>query len=280
MSSVLWISSRVDLDPEPGRHLLDLVHFERHVWNVDVAHHRDASQSRHDLAEKLQPVAGKIGLLVRQTSDVTARPRQACDDPGADRIAGRGEHDRDVLGRLHDGESRPSARCDDDVHAASDELGGVLGVAFVAALRPAILDRHVTAVDPAELTQTTEKRRDERAPHRRRRRAEKSDRRQPPLPLRKGGCRKRQRSRTPRRAAQRTCAGSSHQTAVWLRITGAPLSRPTPHSRRCLGNSTHRACYSIAPGPSPDHRRLETPGDLDAQRRGGAAVDDQFVRRA
>jgi hypothetical protein len=49
------------------------------------------------LAQKLKTLAGRIGLLERQSGEVAARTRQANDDTGADRIHLRGKDDRDNL---------------------------------------------------------------------------------------------------------------------------------------------------------------------------------------
>ena len=45
-------------------------------------------------------------------------------------------------------EARPSRR-EDDIRLELDKLGGNLGKALVAPIRPPILDRHGTSIDPA-----------------------------------------------------------------------------------------------------------------------------------
>ena len=51
----------------------------------------------------------------------------------------------------------PGRRRDDDIDLEPDELGRNLGVAFVASLRPAILDRDGATLDPAEFAQSLHK---------------------------------------------------------------------------------------------------------------------------
>ena len=50
-----------------------------------------------------------------------------------------------------------SPRCYNDIDIAPDELGRDLGCAVGASLRPAMLDRDSTALDPAEFAQPLHK---------------------------------------------------------------------------------------------------------------------------
>src|SRR5262245_64556795 len=69
----------------------------------------------------------------------------------------------------------PHFHRDDDIDLEPDELGGDLGEAFAASLRPAILDRDVAAFDPAEFVQPLHKGGDRLADHRRRGPAKEPD---------------------------------------------------------------------------------------------------------
>jgi hypothetical protein len=75
------------------------------------------------LAQKLKTLAGRIGLLERQSGEVAARTRQANDDTGADRIHLRGKDDRDNLRGLLGREERCRGPCDDDIDLELDECG-------------------------------------------------------------------------------------------------------------------------------------------------------------
>ena len=66
--------------------------------------------SRHawrDLFEQLQPFPGHAVFTIHETGGVAARPRQALDEAGGDRIGGDREHDRHGAGRL---QQRPQGR--------------------------------------------------------------------------------------------------------------------------------------------------------------------------
>src|SRR5262249_42427488 len=62
-----------------------------------------------------------------------------------------------------------------DIDLEPDELGGDLGEAFAASLRPAILDRDVAAFDPADFVQPLHQGGDRLADHRRRGPAKEPD---------------------------------------------------------------------------------------------------------
>ena len=44
--------------------------------------------------------------ILHETGDIASWPRQAVDKPGADRIGGNREHDRDVVDLLQGGQTR------------------------------------------------------------------------------------------------------------------------------------------------------------------------------
>jgi hypothetical protein len=47
--------------------------------------------------------------------------------------------------------------CDDDLNLEPDEFGCNFGIALIASLRPPVLDRDITAIDPAEFAQPLRK---------------------------------------------------------------------------------------------------------------------------
>src|SRR5262249_30288449 len=105
-----------------------------------------------DLAQKFESLAIGLGLLERKSGSIAARPRQTCDQAGADRVPGH-ENDGDDRRRLLGGHDSDSRRCDNDINPAPDELGRDLGEALVAPLRPTILDRDGATIDPTEFAQ-------------------------------------------------------------------------------------------------------------------------------
>ena len=61
---------------------------------------RHSRQAGRDLLEQLQPFPAYAVFGGHETGDVAARPRQAFDKAGTDRIAGDREYDRHGAGRL------------------------------------------------------------------------------------------------------------------------------------------------------------------------------------
>ena len=98
-----------------------------------------------------------IRYLVRQTGDVAARSRQTRDQAGPDRVRRRREHDRDDRCRLLCREGWRGCHRDNDIDLEPDELGRDFGVALIAALCPAILNREVATLDPTEFAQPLHK---------------------------------------------------------------------------------------------------------------------------
>jgi hypothetical protein len=114
-------------------------------------------RSRGDnLTQDFESLAGKIGLLVRQSSGVAARSRQTCDQAAADRIVRQYKDDRDDRRSLPYCWGGVSVR-DNDVDLKADKLGRDFGDALGPSLRPAILDRDGVTLDPAERMQSLDK---------------------------------------------------------------------------------------------------------------------------
>jgi hypothetical protein len=108
------------------------------------------------LPQKFEPLAGKIGLLVRHSSDVAAGLRQTSDQVATDRVDPQWKDDGDDRCRLLYCGSSGSIR-DNDIGIQADKLGCDSSVALGPSLRPAILNRDGATLNPAEFTQSLHK---------------------------------------------------------------------------------------------------------------------------
>ena len=72
-----------------------------------IPNDRCALHARCDLLEQLQPFPAHAVFETDETGDVAARPRQAVDKAGPDRIGDVREHDRHGAGRLQQGVPAP-----------------------------------------------------------------------------------------------------------------------------------------------------------------------------
>ena len=61
---------------------------------------RRSRHARRDLLEQFQPFPAQAVFELHEAGGVAARPRQAIDEAGADRIGDDREHDRHGAGRL------------------------------------------------------------------------------------------------------------------------------------------------------------------------------------
>ena len=109
-------------------------------------------RSRHawrDLLEQLQPFPAQAVFESHETGGVAARPRQAVDEAGADRIDDDREHDRHRAGRL---QQRPHGRAmgQDDVRRERDQFRRVSANFGGIGRGPAGVDPHVAADAPAQ----------------------------------------------------------------------------------------------------------------------------------
>jgi hypothetical protein len=141
-----------DLKTELAGCGLGFAHIQRGVGIANICQYRQPAQTGDNLAQKLELLAGKIGLLVRQASDVAARARQARDQTGPKRVHRHCEDDGNNRCCLLCCDDRASRR-NNDIDFEPDELGRDFGITFAASLRPAILDRDGAALDPAALAQ-------------------------------------------------------------------------------------------------------------------------------
>jgi hypothetical protein len=105
--------------------------------------------ARRNLLEQLQPFPGYAEFPYHETRGVAARPRQAVDDAGADRIDAEREHDRHGAGRL---QQRPHARTgsEDDVGRECGQFRRLPANFGGTGRAPAGVDAHVTANGPTQ----------------------------------------------------------------------------------------------------------------------------------
>src|SRR5271170_5406834 len=141
-----------------------------------IKHDCQPAQTGNSLTQKFEPLAGNIGRLERQSSDVAARARKVRHEATADRIDRDCKHDGYIRGRLLECSDRASIR-DNDIDLLPHELACNLGDALGASLRPAILDCDGATLDPTEFTQSLHKSSSPWTPERSVR-AQKADRRQ------------------------------------------------------------------------------------------------------
>src|SRR5262249_11290675 len=86
--------------------------------------------------------------------EIAARTGETGDQPGRDRVAAH-KHDRDRRGGVFRRLCRRDAALSyDQVYSAVDEFGGQPWQPIVAALRPAIFDRHVFSLEISGVAQT------------------------------------------------------------------------------------------------------------------------------
>src|SRR5262249_43538954 len=88
------------------------------------------------------------------TGDVAARPTEACDQTGLDRVTAEAEDDGNRSGRGFGCERRGDAthRCDDS-HWAAYKIGRQFRQSIKVIVRPAVFDRDVAALGVAGFAQ-------------------------------------------------------------------------------------------------------------------------------
>jgi hypothetical protein len=110
--------------------------------------------------EQLKPLSADAVFKDCKAGGIAARPRQARDEAGPDRIRGLREHDRYRAGRLQQRRHNRAARGQDYVRRERDQFCRVLTNALGIACGPAVLDPHVAADSPAPFLQPLQKRAD------------------------------------------------------------------------------------------------------------------------
>ena len=68
-----------DFDAKLASCGLNLTHFQHSLGTANVSHDSQSAETGNNLAQEFESLAGSVGLLLRQASDVAARARQAGD---------------------------------------------------------------------------------------------------------------------------------------------------------------------------------------------------------
>ena len=122
---------------------------------------RRSRHARRDLLEQLQPFPADAVFEIHETGGVAARPRQAVDEAGADRIGDDDrEHDRHGAGRLQQRRHGRGAMGQNDVRRERDQFRRVSANVGGIGCGPAGVDPHVAADGPAQLRQPLQERPD------------------------------------------------------------------------------------------------------------------------
>src|SRR6516165_606628 len=75
-----------DFDAKPASHGLNLGHLQHALGKVSISYDCQPAEPGENLTQEFETLAGNIGRLSRQSSDVAAWSRQACDYACADRV--------------------------------------------------------------------------------------------------------------------------------------------------------------------------------------------------
>jgi hypothetical protein len=106
---------RDDFDSQRRRHRLDGSKLADAGRYSGIAKDGHAPRARRNLFNQFQPFPAQGVFKLQKSSGVAARPRQAVNEAGADRIASNREHDRHGAGRLQQRSHGRGAMGQDDV---------------------------------------------------------------------------------------------------------------------------------------------------------------------
>src|SRR3977135_2739509 len=125
--------------PRPGR------------W---IPQHGDAASFRNRFLDQLQPFAGQTGLIEKAPRYVPTGLREAADEPGLNGVALQVDrHDRGRARRIFRGQESGRADRKQQVNLSLDEVRGETREGFWLPIRKSELERHVRAIDVAEVSQ-------------------------------------------------------------------------------------------------------------------------------
>src|SRR5262245_3791857 len=110
-----------------------------------------------NIAQEFDSLGSEIWCQGRQAGHVTARPRKTRDDTRADRIPYHRKDDRDEQCCLLCQDGCWGSVRENNIDLEPDEVGCDLGVALATSLGPAILDRDIATLRPAEYAQSLHK---------------------------------------------------------------------------------------------------------------------------
>src|SRR5262249_42639 len=119
----------------------------RIIWVHEKAN--DASL-RHDFLKQLHSFGDRGGTEYGDTSGITARSVKARYQAFPDRVAIRGEYDRNCVGCiLDDLRTRFAPKCGDYSDLSGYQIGSQLTQSIILTMRPTVLDRDVFTFDKA-----------------------------------------------------------------------------------------------------------------------------------
>jgi hypothetical protein len=144
----MWL----DFKSKIASHGLNVILFQHVRGIAGIKQNCQAAESGDKLTQEFEPLTSTFGGLHRQTRDVAARTRKACDEAAADRIA-RDYDDRDGSCRLLQCGDGGSIR-ENDMDLLLHEFGRNFGNALRRSLRPPIFDGDRATLNPAEFTQS------------------------------------------------------------------------------------------------------------------------------
>src|SRR5262249_38825308 len=107
--------------------------------------------------QQFQLLREYLQVQLSYARDVAARPVKAGDEPELDRVAARFEDDRNFCGRRLGCEGWRRGGRGNHGHLTMNQIGRHRGQPIKATLRPAVLDRHVAAINITVLAQPFEK---------------------------------------------------------------------------------------------------------------------------
>jgi hypothetical protein len=157
---------RAQLHPERRRHRLERAQLPAPGGYRGIPKDGRSRHAWRNLLEQFQPFPAHAVFEQSKTGGIAARPRQALDEAGADRVDHIDEHDRDGVGRLFQRRHARAARRQNDVRRECDQFHGVSATAYGIVRAPAVVDPHVAASGPAQLLQSLQERRDAGLPFR------------------------------------------------------------------------------------------------------------------
>ena len=145
-------AEHLELQPEGAGRSLRVARYGLGIGIGRVDEQGDDPRRGHQLVQQLQPLRPHLHVQRRVSREVAARSVHAGNEAGCNRIARYRENDRDRRGRrLCCQHSRSIG--DDHRHLMTDQLNGHRRHSIVLAIRPAIFDGHVLALDIADLTE-------------------------------------------------------------------------------------------------------------------------------
>src|SRR5262245_30373126 len=141
------------------RRSLDYAELTRSGRNGRFSNDRDPRHAGRNLFEQLQPFRSDAVFEHDKSGGIAARPREAIDVTGTDRVGNSREHDGNAARRLQQGGDSGAGIRQDDVRAERDQFRRVFANSVGVGDAPAAIDADVAAVEPAQLREPLEERR-------------------------------------------------------------------------------------------------------------------------